>query len=208
MFLRIFFNPLASGRMALLALALAAWPARAHEGHDDDVGASPAGAALPRFAAASDLFELVGVLDGTRLALYLDHYADNTPVQGAQVELNVGGAQLSLREVAPGEFEGTLAAPLPEGTTAMTALVSAGADSDLLAGELDVHAPHEGAPAGAGASGASTGLQGWLLRSTATLALFGALAGSISVVGRLRRKGAAQDAAQGAAQNATQGGAA
>jgi|GEM_PF-688881 len=182
--------------IALLVLfALLALPALAHEGHDDDAPAAT-GVALPRFAAASDLFELVGVVNGTHVALYLDRYEDNAPVAGARVELDIGSAKVPVREVAKGEFEGTLAAALPEGVTAVTAVIEAGNDSDLLAAELDIHAPHEDGP---GEVAAPSNLQGWLLRSVAALAVFAALAGLISAVGKLRRKGATQNAAQGGA---------
>ena len=59
-----------------LALLLGLLPATALAGPGH--GESPAaatGTALPRFAATSDLFELVGVLDGQKIALYLDHAA-------------------------------------------------------------------------------------------------------------------------------------
>jgi len=172
----------------LVLAALLALPAQAHEGHDDDAPAAT-GTALPRFAAESDVFELVGVVNGTHITLYLDRTEDNTPVAGAQVELDVGSMKLPVREVATGEFEGTLAAALPEGTTAVTALITTDTESDLLAGEWDIHAPHEDSPAKASAPG---GLQAWLLRSMAALTAFGALAGSISVVGKLRRKSTAK----------------
>lgn len=134
----------------LLGVALAATllclPARAHDGHDD-APASPAGAALPRFAAASDLFELVGVLDGRQLTVYLDRFADNTPLKGAAVELDFGGTKVSLKEHADGEFEGSLAqAPAP-GVIAVTATVTAGQETDLLATDLDLHADDHATPA-------------------------------------------------------------
>jgi len=181
---------------ALWLTLAAALPAQAHEGHDDGAPAAT-GVALPRFAAASDLFELVGVVNGTHVALYLDHYEDNAPVTDARVELEIGSAKVPLREVAKGEFEGTLAAALPEGVTAVTAVIEAGNDSDLLAAELDIHAPHEDGP---GEAAAPSNLQSWLLRSVAALTVFAALAGLISAVGKLRRKSAAQKATQTAAQ--------
>lgn len=127
--------------LAWLALAtLLGLPARADEGHDHgDAPATATGPALPRFAAASELFELVGVVDGRQLSVYLDRFEDNAPVPNAKVDLDVGGAKVALKEHAPGEFEGTLAAELKDGVTAVTATVSAGNDTDLLAGELHVH---------------------------------------------------------------------
>lgn len=132
-------SPFAVAGLAL-AVAFAAAPAHAQDGHDHGPAASAAATALPRFAASSEAFELVGVLDGKRLTLYLDHADDNTPVADATLELELGGHKIALQPHGPGEFEAELAeAPAP-GVLALTATVVAGAESDLLAGELDIHA--------------------------------------------------------------------
>ena len=140
--------------IAALGLATAAFlspPAHAGEGHDHgEAPAAAAGTALPRFAATSDLFELVGVLDGQKIALYLDHAGDNSPVKDARLELDIAGTNVPVTRVAEGEFQATLAAPLAEGVSPVTATVAAGTDTDLLAGEIDLHpAAHtDAAPAG------------------------------------------------------------
>jgi hypothetical protein len=124
-----------------LLLGLAPQWTLADDGHNHGEVPAAAGApASPRFAATSDLFELVGVLDGHKLALYLDHAGDNSPVKDAQLELDVGGTRVPVTRVADGEFQATLAAPLAEGVSPVTATVAAGNESDLLAGEIDVHA--------------------------------------------------------------------
>lgn len=134
--------------LVLVVSSLLLAPAHAGPGHDhghDHGGApTPAGPALPRFAAVSEAFELVGVLDGRRLTLYLDRAADNTPVTGATLELELGGTRLQAR--AQGEvYEAELpAAPAP-GVLAVTATITAGQEVDLLAGELDLHATDPGA---------------------------------------------------------------
>lgn len=126
-----------------LALVLGFTPlwALADDGHNHgEAPATAAGPAMPRFAATSDLFELVGVLDGQKLALYLDHAGDNSPVKDAQLELDIAGTRVPVTGVAEGEFQAALAAPLAEGVSPVTATVVAGSDTDLLAGEIDVHA--------------------------------------------------------------------
>jgi hypothetical protein len=135
----------------LATAALTSLPAFAGDGHDHDAPAAPSGPALPRFSADSDLFELVGIVNGKVLTLYLDRFADNSPVPGAAIALDVGGARIALKEHAPGEFEGTLAEVLKPGVTAVTATIAAGADTDLLAGAFDLHedAPAQAAPASA-----------------------------------------------------------
>jgi hypothetical protein len=127
--------------LTLLALAgLCAAPTlRADAGHDHgDAASKVSSPGLPRFTAASDLFELVGVLNGRQLTLYLDRSADNSPVQGAKLELEIGGAGIDTRARADGELEATLPQPLKPGVTLVTATVVAGAQTDLLAGEFTI----------------------------------------------------------------------
>lgn len=135
-------NPLslmaALGLIAALLNAPLAWAGDGHDHGDDHGGAAAAGPALPRFAATSEHFELVGVLDGTQLTLYLDRADDNAPVTGARIELEVGSATLTAEPHADA-YEATLPAPPAPGVVPITATVTVGADIDLLAGELDVH---------------------------------------------------------------------
>jgi hypothetical protein len=159
-------------------LLMLAWPlaqARADEGHDHGEAAPTAeGPALPRFTAVSELFELVGVLDGRRLTLYLDHAASNAPVKAAKLELEVAGARVPVQPKADseGEFEVMLAAVPQAGVIAVTATVLAGQDSDLLAGELDIH-DHAAAPAAQAAPGAWQALAGWGVAGLLALVLLG-----------------------------------
>ncbi|RZU00904.1 hypothetical protein [Rivibacter subsaxonicus] len=168
----------------LIALTLAAGlllvtGARAGDGHDHgDAAPTAAGSALPRFTAISEAFELVGVLDGKQLTLYLDRFADNSPVRGAQLELEIGGAKIKTETHAEGEFEATLAEAPKPGVLPVTATVIAGAETDLLAGELDIHDEHaDEAPAAQGwqrigiwvAGGLVTlGLLAWAIRRAST----------------------------------------
>jgi hypothetical protein len=129
--------------MLLLVTALLWWfgNAIAGPGHDhgDEATASSGGVALPRFAATSELFELVGVLNGSRLTLYLDHADTNAPVKDAQLELEFAGTKLKVEPHGEGEFEATLPAAPKPGVIAIAAVVVAGQQTDLLAGELDLH---------------------------------------------------------------------
>ena len=87
-------------RAALLAVVASFWlavlvaspaPALAHEGHDHS--AQPAiSAAAPRLESSSRDFELVGVVRGDRLVVFLDQYASNDPVTDARIEINAQGA--------------------------------------------------------------------------------------------------------------------
>ncbi len=134
--------------LALLASPLA-WAGGDHDhGHEHEAAALPGGpAGLPRFTAVSELFELVGVLDGRRLTLYLDRFADGSPVTNGRIELELGAARYTLTADEGGDFSVTLPrAPAP-GTLPVTATVLAGEQSDLLAGVLTVAPAAEAAPA-------------------------------------------------------------
>lgn len=158
----------------LACLAIAATllgPVSADDGHNHDAGpAAAAGPALPRFVAASDLFELVGVVDGRQLTVYLDRFADNAPVKDARVELELGSAKVALKENAAGEFEGTLTSALSPGVIAVVATVAAGTETDLLAGDLHVH---DGAHGPAAHSHSWREYAGWGAAAIAAVALLG-----------------------------------
>lgn len=126
---------------ALIAAASLGLPpaVRAGDGHDHGEAAPVAsGAALPRFAAVSETFELVGIVSGKQITLYLDRTADNAPVTDAQIELEIGGAKLKAEKHGDA-YEVTLAAEPKPGVLPITATVTAGKETDLLAGELDIH---------------------------------------------------------------------
>ena len=128
--------------MSVIAALLLAPLARAGDGHDHgDAPSATTGPALPRFAAVSEAFELVGVLNGKQITLYLDRAADNAPVTGAQIELEIAGAKLKAQKHDGHEdaYEVVLAAAPKPGVLPITATVTAGQEVDLLAGELDLH---------------------------------------------------------------------
>ncbi len=122
----------------LVSLAGPAWAADEH-GHDHDAPAAAAGPALPRFEAVSEAFELVGVVNGKQLAIYLDRFDDNSPVEGAKLELEVGGKKVPVNVHAPGEYEATLSEELKPGVTPVTVTLEVKGETDILAGEVDIH---------------------------------------------------------------------
>lgn len=143
---------------ASLSLLLSLNPAaHAHEGHDE-ASAAAAASGAPRFVASSELFELVGIVQGRKLTLYLDHASDNRPVAGAQLDIDWAGQRLQVTPLADGQYQAELPAPLAEGETAVSATIVAGEHSDLLAADLDWHAPVAAAEPAAKGSGARTRL--------------------------------------------------
>ena len=140
---------------AALAGAVFLWSlpfaALADPGHGESAPAAAVAPAKPRLDATSELFELVAVLDGKALTVYLDRYADNTPVDGAQIEAEIGGAKITAERRADGEYVAALPEALKAGSVPVTFLVTAGKDTDLLAGSFDLHdAPAASATSGHG----------------------------------------------------------
>lgn len=157
--------------LSLLLPAAAAWAHEGHEAAPKPVAAAPADQGAPqRFALSSANYELVGVLNGQELRLYLDHAADNRPVQDAQLSLELGGQQFKPEAHGEaGEFELALAAPPKPGSWPIQALVHSQGRSEVLKGSLEVASPSPaGAPAG---HKFSPGLAAALLGATALAAL-------------------------------------
>lgn len=174
--------------MGVIAALLLPPLARAGEGNDHgDAPAAAAGPAMPRFAAVSETFELVGVLNGKQITLYLDRAADNAPVTDAQIELEIAGAKLKA-EKHEDAYEVVLAAEPKPGVLPITATVTAGQEVDLLAGELDLH---EAAHADEVAHVHSwKEYAGWAAAAVAALVVL-TLVGRRVVAARQRRMGAA-----------------
>lgn len=175
---------------ALITIAALLLPPLVHggDGHDHgDAAPAASGPALPRFAAVSETFELVGVLNGKQITMYLDRAADNAPVTDAQIELEIAGTKYKV-EKHEDVYEVALAATPKPGVLPITATVTAGNEVDLLAGELDLH---EDAPAD-GAAHVHSWMEyaGWAAAALAGLAVL-ILIGRRVVAGRQRRAGAA-----------------
>lgn len=152
----------------LLALAgLLAFPlaVRAHGDHDTPAAAAAPGA--PRVQTHSDLFELVGIVEGGTMTLYLDRYATNEPVPGATIEIEAtpsGIAGAGVRQArAQARPDGTYVWEEPllqrHGDWALTFTVRAGSDADLLSGELSTGTEHADEEAAGGFS--PTRLAAW-----------------------------------------------
>jgi hypothetical protein len=171
--------------LALSTLLLLGTPAFAGPGHDHDhdrSASASAAAASPRFAAQSDLFEIVGIARNQTLTLYLDRYASNEPVAGAKIEYELNGRA----GVAASTPEGTYTLALDEIKTpaelALTFTITAGNEVDLLAGNLslpDPHAGHDHGPAG---------WRAWALYGAAGAALL-VVVGLLMLALRRRRTG-------------------
>jgi hypothetical protein len=116
-----------------------ATPAFAGPGHaHDDSAVSASPAATPRFGTHSDLFELVGVLDGETVTIYLDRYATNEPITDARIEVDAAGQTTVAAPAPDGTYRMTLAGVSKPGRHLMTFTIAHGAEADLLEGAFDV----------------------------------------------------------------------
>ena len=113
-------------------------------GHDHGEAAPQTqGAALPRFVAVSEDLEMVGIVNGKQLTIYLDRFKDNSPVNDAQIEIDIADNSYKAEKHGVGEYEVILKDTLKPGVIAITATIQAGELNDLLAAELDLHEDEE-----------------------------------------------------------------
>ena len=109
-------------------------------GHDHGEAAPKAqGTALPRFVAVSEDLEMVGIVNGKQVTIYLDRFKDNSPVNDAQIDIDIEGSKYKAEKHGVGEYEVILKDTLKPGVIAVTATIQAGDLNDLLATELDMH---------------------------------------------------------------------
>ena len=123
--------------------------ATAHEGHKHgDEPPPPTVQTAPRATAASPLFELVAVANGTGLTVYLDRFDTNAPVIGAILDVETPAGPVSA--VQDGDIY-LLEAPWAAnpGTYELLFTVAADTDIDFLTATLIIPEPLVVAPAAA-----------------------------------------------------------
>jgi hypothetical protein len=120
-------------------LLVAGAPARAHEGHDHGAPPTPVSSTIaPRADASSTDFEIVVIARGDKLAIFLDTFRQNQPVDGAAIEIDaVGGI---LTPTADGSGTYTVAAPFlaKPGSYDLAITVSANGIVDILTATLKI----------------------------------------------------------------------
>jgi hypothetical protein len=137
---------------ALLVAAVSFAPsvALAHGGEDHgDEKPAVTSSSGPRIDAHSKDFELVGIpsaQDGGKLVVYLNKFWSNEAVTGAAIEMTRGDETVTATET-----KGVYAVKAPWVTTPghydLTFSITAGDQSDLLIGRLDIPAPLAAEPA-------------------------------------------------------------
>ena len=122
--------------LVLIALVNPVW---AGEGHDhDEVPAATSGTVAPRMTSHSDLFEVVGLVEGNELKIYLDRYETNEPVTDAKIEVEVGSIKGIAAAQADGSYRFKNDVFAKPGELAVSLTVLAGKEADLLAGDLKI----------------------------------------------------------------------
>lgn len=138
-------------------------------------------ATAPRAVAATEEFEIVAVLEGKKLVVYVDRFATNAPVAKAKVEVEGAGLKGILSETAPGTYVMDVAAAIAPASYPLTISIEAGDTADLLTATLNIPQP------AGGAEGVVPvyGWQQWIAWIVAGLLL---LAGGALLVARRRKK--------------------
>lgn len=116
-------------------------------GADDHAGTAPQAAAAMaegsrRAEASSELFELVLIAPAAdseqqQMDIYLDYFADNSPVPQASIELDIAGVSTTATMVKPGFYQ-LKTARLKAGRHSVTLTIDDGANLDLLTTVLDL----------------------------------------------------------------------
>jgi cobalt-zinc-cadmium efflux system membrane fusion protein len=147
--------------LALLACATTSG-VKAHEGHDLGTIAAPGGSrGHPRLATDSETYELVGVVDGARLVIYLDRFEDNSPVTDARITVSINDETTPADPAADGSY--LVVSKLLErgGLVEVVFDIKAAAGDDLLIGKLSLPA--------AGPPGTTVGSTSWFAQVIAAV---------------------------------------
>lgn len=168
--------------LATLFIALPAWP---HGGEDHSHDAPPPAPVdvAPRAAAQTEEFELLAVLAGGKLTLWLDRYADNAPVEGARIEVESGTFKAKAEEIAPAVYALPADALTKPGQYSLTVSIETAESADILVATLD------STPSGKPAEAAATHVHSrdeWIVWGASAGVL---LAGVALIWLRRRRKG-------------------
>ena len=117
--------------------------------HLDKPGGTVQSSSAPRVESFTESFELVGKLQGGELSILIDRYETNEPVLNGTLEVEAGGRKATAKfhadfgdySVDDVKFLQLLRAP---GKHALVFTLTAGDESDLLEGTLEVAAeePH------------------------------------------------------------------
>src|SRR4051794_23183747 len=149
-------------RVAALAIGLLVGPMIALAHGDEDHGApttTTVTTAQPRVSIHSEQYELVGVLRGPWLDVYLDRFGTNEPVTGAKIAVTISDEETTAEPSPGGTYKVASAKFAGSGRLELVFAITAPSGDDLLIGTLALPdraaAPVASAPAPAGTSSAA-----------------------------------------------------
>lgn len=182
---------------ALLALGLVVAPAAAHEGDEKPTTSQTAQATAPRLSAMSEKHEMVALVDGNELVIWINEFATSAPVTTATVDVTIDGKTARAEPQPDGTYHvpaGPLAGhetadhgagPEPLDQHVVLVSVTSPAGQDILTGALSHDHEHHD----------ETGALPWAW-VIGGLVIIGAVAGA--VFWRTRRRSAVAAASAGA----------
>ncbi len=115
--------------------------AHGNDDHEHATPAAPTTQVAPRATAQTEDFELVAVLQGRSLIIYLDRFADNSLVADAQIEVESGSSLKAIaKQTAPGVYVIELAKGVMEkvGKYPLSISVQAGEIGDVMTASLEI----------------------------------------------------------------------
>ncbi len=130
--------------LAVLSALLSAGSSFAHEGHDHgaETKAAPGAPTSPRVVATSENYQLVGIVEGEVLVIYLDRADDNSPVTTAAIEVSLDGEPFKAElQEKTGTYEVTAPLLRKPGSHEVLVNLAEGGTSDLLVGTLRFQRP-------------------------------------------------------------------
>jgi membrane fusion protein, heavy metal efflux system len=134
-------SALACAATAALLLACTV-PTAAHEGHDH--GETPHAAPVPgspRVVATSERYQLVGIVEGEVLVIYLDRADDNAPVTRAAIEVSLDGESFKAElQEKSATYEVTAPVLRKPGSYEVLVTLNESGTQDLLVGTLTIPA--------------------------------------------------------------------
>jgi len=106
--------------------------------HGDEKPNQQQAKTLPRFYAESDLYELVGVIRDKQITLYLDRYATNEAVKGANLEVEIDGVKMAVKPHGDGEYLIELKDKIKDQPTPISVTINDGGVNDILVSTIDL----------------------------------------------------------------------
>jgi RND family efflux transporter MFP subunit len=152
----LFHNARIAALCCVVGIVLSLSAPFAHEGHDDDATSSAlASSTYPRVAAHSELYELVGIVRGERLSIYINHFATNESVSGAKIRVAIADAEpVDAEPTENGIYTISFPRLARTGSVEIVFSVTATSGDDLLVGALTLPSDTEPSDTGTSSIGA------------------------------------------------------